>query len=43
LYADERIGHYLVPQLVRSLLDARGYVGDAPERARRIAAKIEAL
>jgi adenylosuccinate lyase len=43
LCADARIGHYLAPQLVRSLLDARGYVGDAPERARRIAANIRAL
>src|SRR5512143_2478765 len=43
LCADARIGHYLAPQLVRSLLDAHGYVGDAPERARRIAANIRAL
>jgi adenylosuccinate lyase len=40
LCADERITRCLDPQTVRSLLDARGYIGDAPQRARLIAAKI---
>jgi adenylosuccinate lyase len=43
LCADERITRHLDPQVARSLLDARGYVGDAPERAKLIAAKIQAL
>ncbi len=40
LCADARIMCHLDPSLIRSLLDARGYVGDAPQRARAIAAKI---
>ena len=43
LCADERIARYLDLHVVRSLLDAHGYIGDAPERARHIAAKIRAL
>jgi adenylosuccinate lyase len=43
LCADERIARYLDLQVIRSLLDAPSYVGDAPERARQIAAKIKAL
>jgi adenylosuccinate lyase len=43
LCADERIAHYLELPVVRSLLDAHSYIGDAPERARRIATKIKAL
>jgi len=42
LCADERITPYLDPRAARSLLDARNYVGDAPERARMIAARIRA-
>jgi adenylosuccinate lyase len=42
LCADERITRHLDPQSARSLLDARDYVGDAPGRARLIAAKIRA-
>jgi hypothetical protein len=42
LCADERIARYLDLHVIRSLLDAQGYVGDAPERARHIAAKIHA-
>jgi adenylosuccinate lyase len=44
LAADERIGRFVPSQGIRSvhgireLLDAGGYVGDAPERARRMAA-----
>jgi len=43
LCADARITRYLEAAAVRSLLDAHGYIGDAPERARLIAAKIQAL
>lgn len=43
LVADARIAGYLDVQVIRSLLDARGYVGNAPERARHIAAEIKAL
>jgi adenylosuccinate lyase len=38
LAADERIGRYLTAEAIRGLLDAADYVGDAPERARRMAA-----
>jgi len=41
LCADARIMPYLDSKVVRSLLDARGYVGDAPGRARLVAAKIK--
>jgi adenylosuccinate lyase len=37
LSADEYITAYLAPDRVRSLLDATGYVGDAPQRAREMA------
>ena len=37
LAADELITCFLAPDRVRSLLDARAYVGDAPERAREMA------
>jgi adenylosuccinate lyase len=40
LCADARITCYFDSSLIRSLLDARGYVGDAPQRAKAIAAKI---
>jgi len=43
LAADARIARYLDTQVIRSLLDASSYIGDAPERARRIAAKIKSL
>jgi hypothetical protein len=43
LCADERITRHLDPPTAHSLLDARDYVGDAPKRARLIAAKIRAL
>jgi adenylosuccinate lyase len=43
LCADARITRYLDPQVMRSLLDARGYVGDAPERARAIAHRVNTL
>jgi adenylosuccinate lyase len=35
---DERIGRYVPVQSIRALLDADGYVGDAPARARGMAA-----
>jgi adenylosuccinate lyase len=37
LAADERVTQFLKPNEVRALLDARAYVGDAPERARKMA------
>jgi adenylosuccinate lyase len=43
LAADARIARYLDTETIRSLLDARGYLGDAPERARRIASQIQLL
>jgi adenylosuccinate lyase len=43
LCADPRITRYLDPQVIRSLLDARGYVGDAPQRARVIAHQVNTL
>ncbi len=43
LCADPRVTRYLDAASARALLDARAYVGDAPERARRIAAKIQLL
>lgn len=42
LSVDERITHFLEPARVLALLDAGQYVGDAPERARRVAAEIRA-
>jgi adenylosuccinate lyase len=35
--ADEAITRYISPQRLRELMDAGDYVGDAPERARRLA------
>lgn len=40
LAADPRLTAYLPPEDIRSLLDASGYVGDAPERARSLAGEI---
>ena len=37
---DERIAHYVDPAEVRERLDPSGHVGDAPERARRLARRI---
>jgi adenylosuccinate lyase len=37
LSRDERITHLIAAERVRSLLDATGYVGDAPARAREMA------
>jgi adenylosuccinate lyase len=37
---DDRITRYLPPDQVAALLDAGQYVGDAPERARQIVARI---
>ena len=40
LTADARLLAYLSPEAIRAALDAQGYVGDAPERARALAQKI---
>ena len=40
LAADERIGRWVDPAEVREGLDPTGHVGDAPERARRLAQRI---
>lgn len=40
LSTDERITQFLPPEQLLTLLDAAQYVGDAPERARRIAQEI---
>ncbi|MCS7281968.1 MAG: adenylosuccinate lyase [Anaerolineae bacterium] len=40
LAEDERIRAYLSPEQVRALMDAGGYVGNAPRRARALAAEI---
>jgi adenylosuccinate lyase len=42
LCADPRITHHASPDEVRCWLDAGGYVGDAPERARRFASMLRA-
>ena len=42
LCTDSRITQYLDAGSARALLDARGYVGDAPQRAKKIAARIQA-
>ena len=42
LLADPRIAALLPPERAHSLLDASAYVGDAPQRARNIAAAIRA-
>jgi adenylosuccinate lyase len=44
LATDPRLTHYLSPEQVLALLDASGYVGDAPERARQFVSQLrEAL
>jgi adenylosuccinate lyase len=43
LCADPRVTRYVDAASARALLDAREYVGDAPERAKKIAAKIQML
>ncbi len=40
LTADERITAWVSPDRVRVLMDVAGYVGDAPQRARALAAEI---
>lgn len=40
---DEQLRHFLDPAEIRALLDPSHHIGDAPERARRLAGKIEAL
>lgn len=41
LCSDQRVTQFLDAATVRSLLDARGYVGDAPQRARQIVRRIQ--
>jgi adenylosuccinate lyase len=41
LATDERVVEYLPPQQIRALLDASAYVGDAPTRARAMAALLQ--
>jgi adenylosuccinate lyase len=43
LSLDPRITAFLAPEQVRSLLDAEGYVGDAPTRARQLAQHVGRL
>jgi adenylosuccinate lyase len=43
LSTDPRITAYLAPERVRELLDAAGYVGDAPARARQLAQLVRQL
>lgn len=43
LCADPRVTRYLDAASARTLLDARAYVGDAPQRAKNIAARIQTL
>jgi adenylosuccinate lyase len=42
LAEDPELGRYLSPERIRQLLDARDHVGDAPERARGMAAMVRA-
>ncbi len=42
LTLDEVVRGYLQPDHIRALMDASGYVGDAPERARKMAAALRA-
>ncbi len=43
LVDDEHLTHYLDPAEIRLLLDPTDHIGDAPERARALAARIRAL
>jgi len=43
LVDDERLTALLDPAEIRALLDPTDHIGDAPERARRLAARIEGL
>jgi len=43
LAGDERITRYLSSAEITGLLDAAGYVGDAPARARRLAGQLNAI
>lgn len=42
LSSDPRVTAYLTPERVRELLDASGHIGDAPNRARQLAAQVRA-
>jgi adenylosuccinate lyase len=41
LSADSQVTTYLSPKLVRSLLNAADYIGNAPERARHVAEQLK--
>ena len=43
LSQDRRVTQYLSPEEVLSLLDASAYVGDCPQRARKLAARLAEL
>jgi hypothetical protein len=43
LCVDPHVTLYLHSDEARALLDARAYVGDAPQRAKRIASRIKVL
>ena len=43
LVADERLLRFLTPAEIRTLLDPTDHIGDAPERARALAARVKAL
>ena len=43
LSSDARVTTHIEPESVRSLLDATGYVGDAPQRARLMAGTLRML
>ena len=43
LVADERLLRFLAPAEIRTLLDPTDHIGDAPERARALAARVKAL
>jgi adenylosuccinate lyase len=42
LVGDDRVTRYLAPEQVRALLDASSYLGDCPQRARKLAADLTA-
>ena len=43
LASDERLLRFLAPAEIRTLLDPTDHIGDAPERARALAARVKAL
>jgi adenylosuccinate lyase len=43
LTGDPTVLHYLSPKRIRTLMDATGYIGDAPERAQALATRIRSI